>query len=149
MSLIETVKTIKSIHIEDLILIKIGKFIYAYGKDACIISYLFNYRIKLIENNIYVCAFPNNNVNKIIATLEQRKINYKILDKRRNMEIDEEVSFKNLNKYNNIVEQSVKYVKRNNQVDNIYQRLLKEINEENFEEIVSSVRKVLSEGRKI
>ena len=65
------------------------------------------------------------------------------------MEIDEEVSFKNLNKYNNIVEQSVKYVKRKNQVDNIYQRLLKEINEENFEEIVSSVRKVLSEERKI
>jgi len=27
----------------------------------------------LIEDNIYVCAFPRSNLNKVIATLENKK----------------------------------------------------------------------------
>ena len=32
-------------------------FAFYYGKDAYIMSYIFGYQLKLIENNIYVCAF--------------------------------------------------------------------------------------------
>ena len=57
MSVINIVKNIKQIHPEYIALIKIGKFYYSYGKDAYIISYIFNYKIKIVEENVCVCAF--------------------------------------------------------------------------------------------
>ncbi|MBR3697685.1 MAG: hypothetical protein IKM97_05465 [Clostridia bacterium] len=60
MGIIDTIKTIKKVQTEDVIMVLIGKFVYSYGKDAYIMSYIFGYKLKLIENNIYVCAFPKN-----------------------------------------------------------------------------------------
>ena len=57
MGIIDTVKTIKKVQIGNIVLFKIGKFIHCYGKDAYIISYIFKYKIKLVEKNIYSCAF--------------------------------------------------------------------------------------------
>ena len=57
MSVTNIVKNIKQIHPEYVALIKIGKFYYSYGKDAYIISYIFNYKIKKVEENVCVCAF--------------------------------------------------------------------------------------------
>ena len=39
-------KSIRKIHKEDVLLVKIGTFYQVYGRDACIISYLFGYKIK-------------------------------------------------------------------------------------------------------
>ena len=41
MGIIDTVKTIKKIQVQDVVMIKIGKFIYSYGKDAYIVSLIF------------------------------------------------------------------------------------------------------------
>lgn len=49
MSIINVVKNIKQIHPEYIAIIKVGKFYYSYGKDAYIISYIFNYKIKKIN----------------------------------------------------------------------------------------------------
>ena len=68
MSVTNIVKNIKQIHPEYIALIKIGKFYYSYGKDAYIISYIFNY--KKIEENICVCAFPVSITKKIIAKIK-------------------------------------------------------------------------------
>ena len=57
MGIIDTVRNIKKIEVNSIVMIKIGKFVYTYGKDACIISYIFNYKVKLIQNNIYVSTF--------------------------------------------------------------------------------------------
>ena len=89
MSIINIVKNIKQVHPEHIILIKIGKFYYSYSKDAYIISYIFGYKLKNIEENIKVCAFPVFILNKIIAKLEENKINYIIIDRRNNYEVDE------------------------------------------------------------
>ena len=75
MGVINVVKAIKEVHSEEIALIEIGNFYYVYGKDSYIISYLFGYHLKQIEN-IYSCAFPKKSLNKIIATLQNKKINY-------------------------------------------------------------------------
>jgi len=49
--------------------------VYAYGKDACIISYIFNYKVKLIQNNIYVSTFT---VEKFYCFLLQKKMFFAI-----------------------------------------------------------------------
>ena len=46
------------------------------------------YKIKEIEN-MNVCDFPINSINRIVAKLETYKINYLILDKRNNYDIEE------------------------------------------------------------
>lgn len=58
MKVVNIVKAIKQIHLEYIVLIKIGKFYYSYSKDAYIVSYIFNYKLKIVEENIKVCAFP-------------------------------------------------------------------------------------------
>ena len=81
-----------------------------YGKDAFIISYIFKYKLRKVEEpNIYSCAFPKNSYNKVIAKLENSKINYIVIDRRNNYEIDEEL---NNNNYiiNNIEKDSTKNI---------------------------------------
>lgn len=67
MKVVNIVKAIKQIHPEYIVLIKIGKFYYSYSKDAYIVSYIFNYKLKIVEENIRVCAFPVFILNKIMA----------------------------------------------------------------------------------
>lgn len=119
MSIINIVKNIKQVHPEHIILIKIGKFYYSYSKDAYIISYIFGYKLKNIEENIKVCAFPVFILNKIMAKLEENKINYIIIDRRNNYGVDEKSDNGNLNKYNIYLEKSKKYIKFSTQIDDI------------------------------
>ena len=114
MSIINIVKNIKQVHPEYIILIKIGKFYYSYSKDAYIISYIFNYKLKTIEENIKVCAFPVFTLNKIIVKLEENKINYIIVDRRNNYEVDGKYDNGKLNKYNSYLEKSKKYINQKN-----------------------------------
>ena len=50
------VATIKEIHAHDICIFKIGNFGHCYGRDACIMSYLFGYKLKSIENNNRECG---------------------------------------------------------------------------------------------
>ena len=106
MKVVNIVKAIKQIHPEYIVLIKIGKFYYSYSKDAYIISYIFNYKLKIVEKNIKVCAFPVFALNKIIAKLEENKINYIAVDRRNNYEVDGKYA-----KYRNI-KRKIKYRKQ-------------------------------------
>ena len=99
MGIISVIKTIKDIHKEDIILVKIGKFYYAFGKDAYILSYINKYKLKQVEKNIYSCAFPVTTINKIMADLENKRINYIIVDRKNNYRVDETLNNKNLNNY--------------------------------------------------
>ena len=83
MGILNIVKTVKEIHKEDIVFVKIGKFYQVYGKDAYIISYLFDYKLKKVEE-VYMCGFPESSKNRVIAKIEEKKINYIILDRRNN-----------------------------------------------------------------
>ena len=71
MGVVNIIKVAKQVHANDILLVKTGGFYHAYGKDSYIISYLFGYKIKQIEENYSTCGFPESSINKIIATLEK------------------------------------------------------------------------------
>ena len=149
MGIIDTIKTIKKVQTEDVIMVLIGKFVYSYGKDAYIMSYIFGYKLKLIENNIYVCAFPKNGLNKVMAKLENKKINYIVLDRRNNYRVDERFDNGNLNKYSKYIEKAIKYVKRKKQIDIIYKELINNIEKDEIEDTIILIKKVINERRKV
>ena len=84
MGVINIAKTIKKIHIKDIVLIKIWSFYYAYDRDLYILSFLFSYRLNKIED-VYSYAF---------STKSLKKINYIIIDRRNNYEVDENLIIK-------------------------------------------------------
>ena len=95
---------IKRNNIDSIVIIKQGIFYITYGVDAEILNYLFNFKLKEINNKIKV-GFPN--IDKVIEKLNKLKINYIVLNKKK--------TFKN-NNYNNIVK-VIKIVKKLNKLD--------------------------------
>lgn len=148
MGIINIIKVVKQVHKEDVVLVKIGKFYQVYGKDAYIISYLFGYKIKKVED-VYMCGFPINSLNRVIAKLEEKKINYIILDRRNNYEVDEIFDNKKLNKYLKYFEKSKKYINNKIRIENINTFLLENIDKENFKNIINQMEEIIDERRKI
>ena len=90
--------------------IRFGAFYNCFGKDAYILSYLFKYRIKK-DNQVAMCGFPKGGMVKIMAKLEQQKINYLMIDTRNNYDVDYKMDFKNINTYEEKLEKAKRYVK--------------------------------------
>lgn len=139
MSMITMIKAIKQIHPKDIVMFKMESFYHTYSKDAYIMSYLFDYKTKKIEQNYSTCGFPSSSLAKNLAKLEKKKINYVIVDKRNNYEDDEKSDNKNLNQYDEIFEKAHKYVTIRNRIENINQELLKNIDEPNIKEKILKV----------
>ena len=55
MSCITIAKEIKSIHPVDVALITLGEFYKVYGKDAYILSYIYDYKLRSTKDNISTC----------------------------------------------------------------------------------------------
>lgn len=149
MGVTNIVATIKQIHTEYIIFVKIGKFYSVYGKDADIISYIFQYKIKSVENNIHSVGFPETALNKVIAKVEELKINYLFLDRRNNYEIDEKSDNKNLNRYNEYYTKAKEYVKYKVKLDDLYEYLSLTIKEKYSKDIIIKMEKAINERRKI
>ena len=145
MSIINIVKNVKEIHKDYVVLVRVGNFFNCYGRDSYIISYLLSYKINIMDNNIYGCAFPKSAYSKVISRLEQNKINYIILDKRNNYDVEEKSNNKNLNKYDEIYQIAKKKIVQKMRVEKIYKYLLNCDNENTIYE----VEKLLNERRKI
>lgn len=121
-------------------------FYYCYGRDSYIISYLLNYKINILKDYTYSCSFPQNAVNKVISVLENKQINYIILDRRNNYEIIEKSDNRNLNKYDKIYEIGRKEKAKKMRVEKIYSYLLENSNDTEF---IDKIEKVINERRKI
>ena len=118
-SIITIVKEVKEIYSQYVTLVKSGGFYRVYGKDAYIISNLFEYKVKK-EQEVITCGFPIKSLKKVEAKLEQKKINSLVLDSRDNYNVEEKVEFKNLNTYDKQYEESKIYVNNQIRIDNIY-----------------------------
>lgn len=149
MSVIEEVKVMKKIQPTTLLLIKIGQFVYSYGKDAYIISYIFKYNVKQLENKIYVCGFSKNKLKNIVANLENQKIDFLVLDRKNSYREDEKSNNKNLNKYNDIFEKAKKYVKRKQKADYIYSYLRNNFNNDEIDNTLIELKRIIDERRKV
>ena len=132
MKVVNIVKAIKQIHPEYIVLIKIGKFYYSYSKDAYIVSYIFNYKL-----------------NKIMAKLEENKINYIVIDRRNNYEVDEKINNGNLNKYNFYLEKSKRYINQKNRIEEIYNYLVYNIEKNENNKLIKEIESLINERRKI
>lgn len=143
MAIITIIKEVKKIHPKEIALVKIGNFFHVYGKDSYIMSFLFGYKIKVIDNNCSTCRFPQKSLPKVQATLENKKINYIILDRRNNYDVDEFVDYKNLNKYDEVFEKAHKYINLKRRIETIYLKLMKDINSENIKVKIQNIENII------
>ena len=145
MGVINIVENVKKIHKLYVILIRIGNFYNCYGRDAYVISYLLGYKIILLDSNIYTCSFPKSAINKVLSILENNKINYIILDKRNNYDVENKINFKNLNKYEEIYIKAKAKIATRMRIEKIYKYLLSCQNEK----LIYEIENIINERRKI
>ena len=81
MSVTTVMQEIKAIHPEYVALIKIGAFYNVYMNDAYILSYLFDYKLREAWIGAKTCGFPSTSLNKVIATLENKKSTLDLIKK--------------------------------------------------------------------
>ena len=143
MKIEKTIKVIKDINPNTLIMVRIGSFYHAYGKDAYILSYLFNYQIKSIENSYNTCGFPTSASNKVLKMLEDKKINYMQISRGENYEVESEYNFKSDNTYEESYEKAYKYILKQNKINAIYSYLIDNINKENIKEKIKKIEEIL------
>lgn len=149
MNVVSMAEEIKKEHPEEVVCYKMGAFIQSFGKDAYIISCLFDYNVKEIKGTVPSCGFPKRAISKVCAKLEQKKINYVIIDTKNDYKIEEKSGNKNLNEYRKILEKAEKYVKVRKRIRIIEQELLKQAEKENIMEKIRKIEEVTYENRKI
>lgn len=127
---------------DSLICYKVGTFVNCYGKDAYILSYLFNYKIKSLKENMIMSGFPRNAIPKVTSKLQKTKINYLVIDVRNNYDVDEKEDYKNLNTYIDVLEQAQKGEKIKVRIRKINEYLL-----ENKEtELIRKIEELINEN---
>lgn len=94
-------------------------------------------------------GFSESCINKVKAKIENMKINYLILDRKNNYEVDEKVNNRNLNTYDEIFERAKVYITYKTRIDNIYGFMLKNIDKEDFKEILKNMEEIIYERGKI
>ena len=145
MAIIQMAQKLKQIHPESVMMYKVGSFYHCYGKDAYLISVMFDYLLKPTSNTVE-CGFSINAINKVKTKLEENKINYLLIDPRNNYYVDEENDNRNLNEYNNQFKKSYIQVKNKNQIKRITERLQLLTEDENFKNIIRKLEDVLDEN---
>ena len=80
-----------------------------------------------------------------MATLENKKINYIIVDRRNNYEVVQELNNGNLNKYEEIFEKARIEINYNIRVENIVQYLMENRNTK----LLLEMERLIVEGRKV
>lgn len=143
MAITTIIKEVKKIHQKELVIIKIGNFYHCYGKDAYIISYLLGYKLTKTKENYYVCGFPIKSIVKVENMLERKKVNYMILDRKNNYDVDGLKDYKNLNQYQVIYEKAKKYIKTKNNIEEIYKELINNINAKDINEKINNIKSIL------
>jgi len=128
---------------------KIGAFYHVYNRDSYILSYLFNYKIKDLGSNHKECGFPESALPKVMTKLENNKINYLLIDRRNNYDVDREEDYKDLNKYEKNYEKASKYINHKFRIENITQFLNENINEKDFTGILGKMEEIMYERGEI
>lgn len=149
MSVLTVIKEVKEIHPESVVLVKIGKFYNAYFRDAYVIAYMFGYKLRDVEKDVKTAGFPESSYKKVIATLENKKIDYMVLDRRNNYDVDEQEEQGNLNKYNEVYNKAKKYFNIMARIENINKYLCDNVKEEKTLEIVRRMEEIIYEQRKV
>lgn len=84
-----------------VLMFKKGKFFYAYGKSAFMISGLFDYKLNNFQDT-FVVGFPNNSLKKVQGILDSKSISYVFIDQSYNFMEIEKGNYKNKNMFDKI-----------------------------------------------
>lgn len=141
----EMIKTIKEIHSKDVCMFKIGTFYHTYNRDSYILSYIFDYKIKELGANHKECGFPEVALPRVLARLEKEKINYVVLDRRNNYDVDSKEDYKKQNNYDKIFEKANKKINRQKRIDRLTNYLKENMDSEKFIEIIGKMEEVMYE----
>ena len=137
----QMIDNIKQIHNKDMCLFRMGGFYHTYGTDSYILSYFFGYKVRDLGDNITDC------VGKIMKKLEDNRINYVILDRRNNYDVEERTNYKNLNRYDKFAVKAKSYVNCKKRIEKISDYLTKNIYDENTKVIISNIEKYLQKEK--
>lgn len=86
---------------------------------------------------------------KVVSTLEEKKINYLIIEPRNNYDVDEKSDNRNLNTYQKEFTKAYSIEKQKNKINKIKERLELYIEKEDFKEIIKKVEEILDENGEI
>ena len=146
MSVIRDVKNVKIKHGDDVVLVKSGNFYRCYDKDSYIISYIMNYQVKQATANNYMCGFPVNSLDKVIETMQNLNINYRIIDfKREDKTVVEECNFGLKNSYEKIYMKAYKYINIKRRIEEVCECLINNIEKEETLENIDEIEKTVYE----
>ncbi len=143
------IETIEEMNPKTICMFKIGTFYHTYNRDSYIMSYIFNYKIKELGQSHKECGFPVVTLPKIIAKLEEKSINYIVIDRRNNYDVEQKTEYKDLNNYDKYFEKAHKFVNRKRRIDNITEFLNNNIEDNILSNTLSKIEGILYEGREV
>ena len=79
--------------------------------------------------------------------LERKKVNYIILDRKNNYDVDVFENYKNLNQYQEIYEKAKKYITIKSNIEEIYEKLIKNINEKDINQKINNIKNILKDNK--
>ena len=94
-------------------------------------------------------AFQKRHFGRVASTLEEKKINYLIIDPRNNYDVDEKSDNRNLNTYEQEYSKAYLVEKQKNKVNKIKERLELYIGKEEFKIIIKKMEDILDENGKV
>lgn len=139
----KNLKLIKDLNPNSLILLKMGSFYHAYGKDAYLLAYLFGYQLKTLEGALSTCGFPVSALGKVEKELDDKKINHIQIARSDNYAVEDDVSFKNENRYSEFSDKAYRYIIKKNKINGISAYLIDSINDEDFQEKILKIEEIL------
>ena len=88
-------------------------------------------------------------LKKVQSNLENKKINYLVLDRRDNYSINEFMDFKNLNNYDKYYNVSKIYINNQKRINEIYEYLTKNSGKEELKELLKEIEECINAKGKI
>lgn len=94
-------------------------------------------------------AFLKKYFGKVVSTLEEKKINYLVIDPRNNYDVDEKSDNRNLNTYEKEFNKAYLVERQRNRINRIKKRLELYIGKEEFKTIIKKMEDILDENGEI
>lgn len=92
-------------------------------------------------------GFPEIALPRVLAKLENKKINYIVLDRRNNYDVDAKQDYKKQNNYEEIYEEA--NINRHKRIESISDYLKENIDSDNFIKIIGKMEEVMYERGEI
>lgn len=148
MSMLNMYNEIKTIHPNYVIIIKSGTFFETLNNDSYILSNICNYKIK-DKTNYIECGFPKIVLPKVLSKLEQKKVNYIVLDSSDNYDELERYNHEDLNKYDYYLEKGKREYKRKLTIEEFNNYLIQNVERKFMDKLLSQIGELIDKSREI